>query len=230
MPLGVLINCLSVFLGAVLGAALSSRITDDLQEKLPVLFGFCAMGIGVHSIVKASSMAAVVMAVILGYCLGNAIRLEARVHRFLGRLLARLCDSSSEEKLSMLVTFATICCFSGFGWYGALTESLSGSPDILISKSVLDFFTAVLFAAVIGKTVCFLPVGQIAVMMIVFFAGKFIAPYISAEAFLDMSACGGLLTFATGLRISKIKPFPILDFAPALILVCPISQLLSMLL
>lgn len=229
MPLGVISNCLSVFFGSVLGALLSRRITDELQEKLPILFGFCAMGIGMHSIVKAHSMAAVVMAVISGYCLGHAIHLEASVHRFLGRFLARISSGKDEEKLSMLVTFATICCFSGFGWYGALTESLSGNPDILISKSVLDFFTAVLFAAVIGKTVCFLPIAQLAVMLAVFLAGKLLAPLITAEAFLDMSACGGLLTFATGLRISKIKPFPILDFAPSLILICPISQLLNML-
>lgn len=208
MPLGVLINFLSVFLGAVLGAALSSRITDELQEKLPVLFGFCAMGIGVHSVVKANSMAAVVMAVILGYCLGHAIHLETTVQRFLGKIIARFSSGKDEEKFSMLVTFATICCFSGFGWYGALTESLSGNPDILISKSVLDFFTAVLFAAVIGKTVCMLPIGQLAVMLAVFLAGKLVTPYITAHAFLDMSACGGLLTLATGFRVSKLSPSP----------------------
>ena len=39
----------------------------------------------------------------------------------------------------------------------------------------------------------------------------------------DFKACGGLILLATGLRIAKIKDYPIADMIPAMVLVWPIS-------
>ena len=45
--------------------------------------------------------------------------------------------------------------------------------------------------------------------------------------FADLSACGGILTMAAGVRVSKIKSVPLVDLMPALILVMPFSALWS---
>lgn len=41
----------------------------------------------------------------------------------------------------------------------------------------------------------------------------------------DFKACGGFIMLATGLRMIKVKMFPIADMVPAMILVMPISAL-----
>ena len=41
----------------------------------------------------------------------------------------------------------------------------------------------------------------------------------------DFKACGGILLFATGFRMIKVKEFPIADMIPAMILVMPVSFL-----
>lgn len=43
----------------------------------------------------------------------------------------------------------------------------------------------------------------------------------------DFKACGGFLLLATGLRMTKIKEFPIADMIPAMVLVMPLSGLWS---
>ncbi len=41
----------------------------------------------------------------------------------------------------------------------------------------------------------------------------------------DFKACGGFVLLATGLRIARIREFPIADMIPAMILVMPVSAI-----
>ena len=232
MPIGVIINSMSTLLGGLLGCLLSSVIPKRFQEDLPVLFGYCAMAIGINSIIKVQSMAAVVIAVVIGYCMGSALLLERRGQRFLKLVIERIFARTSTGQDSvrddaMLITVAALFCFSGFGWYGALMESLTGSAEILISKSVLDFFTAMLFAGLLGRVICILPFMQIAVLLLVFLTGRLLGGCFTPDALANLSAAGGILTLATGFRVAKIKSVPIFDMVPALVLVFPLTMLLA---
>ena len=44
----------------------------------------------------------------------------------------------------------------------------------------------------------------------------------------DFVACGGILTIAAGLRVSKIKDIPLINMLPALVLVMPFSAVWGM--
>ncbi|MBT9777466.1 DUF554 family protein [Clostridium sp. MCC353] len=112
-----------------------------------------------------------------------------------------------------------------FGVFGVFTEGLSGDSSILISKSVLDFCTAFIFASTLGITVSFIVIPQIFIFLALFFLSHIIEPMITSSVLMDFMACGGILTIAAGLRIAKIKAIPIADMIPALILIIPLSFL-----
>ena len=96
-----------------------------------------------------------------------------------------------------------------------------------MSKAVLDFFTAMIFASTLGAAICAIPIPQVIILFIVFGAGKLLAGVLTPTMFADLSACGGILTLAAGFRVSKIKSVPLVDLMPALILVMPFSWLWS---
>ena len=73
MPIGVLTNCAAVLVGGLLGTALGKILPPALKEHLPGLFGYCAIAIGVNSIIKASGMTAVVLAILVGFVVGLAL-------------------------------------------------------------------------------------------------------------------------------------------------------------
>ena len=50
-------------------------------------------------------------------------------------------------------------------------------------------------------------------------------PFVTTSMFADFKACGGLLVIATGLRMMKIKDFPLADMVVSIILVIPLSWL-----
>jgi hypothetical protein len=127
--------------------------------------------------------------------------------------------------MDFYITAVALFCCSGFGWFSALTEGITGDPSLMLSKSVLDFFTALIFAAVLGFALCAIPLPQICILLCVFGVGHLVAPMLTQSMFADLSACGGLLTLGAGLRVAKIKSLPLVDMMPALVLVMPFSAL-----
>ncbi|MBQ8537306.1 MAG: DUF554 domain-containing protein [Clostridia bacterium] len=227
MPTGILINILAVLLGSLLGCLIAKRIPQRFQEVLPSLFGFCSIAIGVNSIIKVSSLAVPVIAVLVGYCIGGLLKLEERCHGLLKKLLPKVVKGSEGMDMTAYITVTALFCFSGVGWYGVLSESIGGVPDILYAKSVMDFFTAVLFAALLGRAVCLIPIGQTAVFILLFLLGKLIAPMTTPDMFNALTACGGIISVATGFRVSKIRIVPLIDMMPALLLVLVLAKIFA---
>lgn len=227
MPIGVLTNCAAVLLGGVLGTALGKVLPEDLKDNLPTLFGLCSIGIGINSIIKVSGMTAVVLALLVGFTIGHLLHLEYWTSKFFQRLVHVLHLGGDEIDMDFYITAVALFCCSGFGWYSTLTEGITGDPSLLMSKAVLDGFTAMIFASTLGRSVCAIPLPQCVILLLVFGAGRLLAGVLTPTMFADLSACGGILTVAAGFRVAKIKSLPLVDLMPALILVMPFSVLWS---
>ena len=62
MPIGVIINVLSVAIGGIVGAAAGEKFSDKFKSELNLVFGACSMGIGINSIILMKNMPAVIFA------------------------------------------------------------------------------------------------------------------------------------------------------------------------
>ena len=233
---GVIANILAVILGGVFGTVFRSFLSRELTEGLNAVFGVCAMGMGVASIVLMENRPAVILAVVLGSALGLALGLGRRINSgamLLQKPLAKVLKSgapsgvSQEEFLSLLVTAIVLFCASGTGIYGCLDAGMTGSASVLLAKSVLDFFTAAVFACTLGAVTAVVAVPQTVIFLALFFAAKAVFPLTTPSMIADFKACGGFLLVATGLRIAKIKEFPVADMIPAMVLAMPLSGLWS---
>lgn len=230
MPTGVFIDCACVLAGALLGSLAGKHIPEKLQTELNIILGFCSMAIGVNSIIKVSSMAPVVFAVLIGYAIGALLKLEDRLTALAGVVVRCLpVPQGREFSMERYITVVVLFCVSGFGVYGTFVEAMSGDSSILFSKSVLDMITALIFAIGLRWAVVIIPVPMLVVMLFMFGIGKQITPVVSTEMLMDFTACGGILTMAAGLRVAGIKRTAITNLVPALILVMPMSWIWSLL-
>jgi hypothetical protein len=100
---------------------------------------------------------------------------------------------------------------------------MTGDHSILISKSILDLFTALIFACMLGLIVSAIAIPQFIIFFILFLCAGVIYPMTTPAMINDFKACGGFLLIATGFRMLKLKMFPTADMIPAMILVMPIS-------
>lgn len=231
MPYGVLVDSLAVALGGLIGAKSGERLSGAFKEKLNLVFAVCSMGMGVTAITQMQNMPAVVLSLILGTAAGVCLRLNARIERagaWMQRAMARALHAKSAALSgdpALLVTAIVLFCASGTGIYGAMVSGMSGDHSILISKAILDLFTALIFACSLGAAVAAIAAPQCAVFLALFACAKLIFPLTTPAMVADFKACGGLIMLATGFRMAKLRDFPIADMIPALALIWPVSAL-----
>ena len=225
---GIICNVLAVALGGLAGALFGQRLPEHFRIGLNSIFGICAMGMGISSITLMENMPAVIMAVILGTSVGLLIHLGDRITAS-GKLLQNAMEKrgigggGSGFDISLFVTAVVLFCSSGTGIYGCLDAGMTGNVTILMSKSVLDFFTALIFACSLGIITSVIAIPQFVIFVCLFLLAKMIYPLTSPAMINDFKACGGFVLLATGFRIARIKEFPIADMIPAMILVMPVS-------
>lgn len=233
MAIGVIINALSVLIGGILGAMLGHKLNPKLKSELTLVFGICSLGMGISSISMMKYLPAVIFAIIVGTAIGltchvgdwinkGAIQMQKPIAKLFKNQSTQL---SEEEFLSQLVVIIVLFCASGTGIYGTLTSGMTGDHSILISKSILDFFTAVIFACNLGYVVSVICIPQFLFFYALFLCAGVIFPLTSPDMIADFKACGGFIMLATGLRMMKLKEFPIADMLPAMVLVMPVSFL-----
>ena len=168
----------------------------------------------------------------IGTGIGLAVHLGEKINAGAGvmqRGISKFLKNSSselseDEFMNTLVTIIVLFCASGTGIYGSIVSGMSGDHSVLISKSILDLFTAAIFACSLGMVVCMIAIPQI----IIFFDTLFLRqqqffPLTTPDMINDFKACGGFLMLATGFRMVKLKNFPTADMIPAMVLIMPMS-------
>lgn len=244
MPIGIIVNSLSILLGGLAGAFWREKIPNRLEVSLPLTFGIVAMGLGINFIVKINTLPPVVLALVLGSTIGELIYLEKKIERCanlargpIERLFPRKKGSEFEEEsiavtktkdekefMGKFIGVLILVCTSSTGIIGALREGMTGDHSILLAKSILDFFTVGIFAATLGYLVVITCIPQLIIFLSLFFSASLIMPATTPVMIADFTACGGLILLATGMRICGIKAFPVANMLPALIFVMPLSH------
>ena len=133
MPVGIITNVASVVIGGLLGAAMGGRLREPFKEKLNMVLGSCAMCMGISSIVKMENMPAVILAIILGTCIGLMVHLGEKINaagKWMQAGMSRFVPASQglsrQEFDERLVTAIVLFCASGTGIYGAIVSGMNG--------------------------------------------------------------------------------------------------------
>ena len=230
MPIGVIANCLGIIIGGIAGSFIGPRLTESFKTNLNLVFGACAMTMGISSISLMKNMPAVILSVILGTVIGLIIHLGNLTQKMgmgMEKIISKIIPGQSKkdaEYQSVLVTAIVLFCASGTGIYGSITAGMTGDHSILLAKTVLDLATALIFACILGVVTCVIAVPQFIIFMVLFLLAGAIYPFCTETMICDFKACGGVLLVATGFRMMKVKEFPIADMIPAMVLVMPLSH------
>lgn len=232
VPLGPYVNGTAVAIGGLAGAFIGTKLPERLRTALPQTFGLASMGLGISMIIKLQHLPAVILALIVGSILGEMFYLEKAIGRVGTRakgLIERIFPAreglTPEEFIEKFVAVLVLFCASGTGIFGAMNEGMTGNPDILYVKSILDFFTSGIFATALGYAVASVCLPQVAIQILLMFCATWIMPMTDPGMIADFSAVGGLIMLATGFRIAGVKPFPVANMLPGLLLAMPFSHL-----
>lgn len=228
MPIGVIVNSIAILVGGLIGSFSRERIPEKIKTALPVIFSACALALGVTLIVGVKNLPPVVLSLILGTAIGELLDIEEKLHRFTLKLQNKIekgMANSNEKTIENFITLLVLFSMNAGCVIGALYEGMTGDITLNLIKSILDFFTAMIFATTIGYLVMLISIPTLVVGVSFFSLSFLILPYLSEAMIADFTASGGIITLLVGIRMMELKKVPVANTIPTIILVIPLSYL-----
>jgi len=226
MPTGIIVNVAVVAIGGILGVLFKKKFPKCWINTLPLVFSLCAMTMGVTYMVKLQNLSAVVLALILGTMIGELIAIESKVAGIVGKATSAVpVLKMTDEQMETFTAVTVLFCASGAGIFGSMNAGFTGDHSILFAKSILDFFTAIIFGITLGGAVSLIAIPQSVIQFSLFFCAALLMPFITDAMSADFKACGGIITLAVGLKMLNVQRFKVVNMVPALIIVMPLSAL-----
>lgn len=222
MP-ATLVNCTLILLGSLVGLLFRNRISDRFSAILMKALGLCVLGIGISSAIKTQNTLCVVVCMVVGTVMGEALRIEDRLDSLGDLLKAKLVKENSgggSRFTEGFVTASVLFCVGAMAVTGAIEAGINHNYTILISKSVIDGITAISFAAAMGLGVAFSAIPILIYQGGLTLLAGVVGPYLSAAMLTEMSAVGGLIICGIALNMLDLgkKRIKIGNMLPAIFL------------
>ena len=215
LMIATIINAVAVIIGAFLGLFFKSRISSEFKAIVMTSSGLITLVLGLGMAFEAPDTLASLFSLILGGFAGTALKIEDRVLS----LGERLAPKKEGEDVSFGLGFlnsSLLFCSGAMSIVGSIDAGTVGNYDLILIKSVMDGFMAVVFAAAYGKGVFLSALTIIIYQGFFTLAGGFLSPVLGEGGIAIISAVGALSL----LEIKKIKTgnfLPSLVFAPILL-------------
>lgn len=216
--IGTLVNTAAVLGGGTIGLLLKKRMPERVTTIYFQAIGLFTLAIGASMAVKMDHILIVVSSLAIGSLMGEWIDLERGAERLTIWLKHRF-HIGNEKFSEGLVTAFLLFCVGSLTILGTIQEGTGGSPDLLYTKSLMDFFSAILLASAFGVGVIFsavpLFIFQVALTLLAAYAGNFFTD----EIILGLTSVGGIMLIGLGINILGIKKIRIMNMLPSLVIV-----------
>ena len=230
MPgLGTIINVVAIVAAGLLGAGAGKLLNERLQEGLQKASGVCVLFIGMAgalqgmlSVGDGSSLVSgmsvfVVISIVAGTLVGEAVDIDALVRRFGEWLKRRTGNSGDRAFVDAFVTASVTVCVGAMAVVGAVQDGMAGDISILCTKAILDFVIILVMTCSLGRGCAFsaIPVGvfQGAVTAL----AVLIKPLMTEPALAGLSMVGSILIFCVGVNLVWDTKLRVANMLPAII-------------
>ncbi len=203
------INAGLILLGSIIGLLFKNRISDRFASVVTHALALCVLGIGIASAIKTADTLCVIVCMVIGTLLGEALNIEGRLDGagdFLRRKLVR--GENNSRFTEGFVTATVMYCVGAMAITGSMEAGLNQNYSILVSKGVIDGVTSITFAAAMGVGVAFSILPLIIYQGAITLLAGVVGPYLSDPVVLEMSAVGGTVIMGIGINMmgaTKVK-------------------------
>ncbi len=236
--LAVFVNCGTVILGSIIGLLFAKKFTDELLEMIQTACGVITIIIGLQMAFKYESIVYLALSLIIGAIIGYAIDIDGAILRLGGWLqkvttpkpkavaegsAAATVDTTLEEQKKHNFAYAflnasVLFCVGAMTIIGSFKAGVEHDYTIIFTKSILDGFMAISFAAAMGVGTVF------SVILILIYQGGLtllsgvLQPFVTDSMLNEISACGGAIIIMIGLNLLGLKKIKTANFLPGLLI------------
>lgn len=217
--LGTLINVATVGVGSLLGMGLKSKLPERFIEVVFQVMGLFTLLLGFMMALETGDPLILLLGTLGGAVLGEALQLEARSTRLAERLGASKSPDDAKQFAQGLMTAFMLFCVGALTVVGCFDEGLKGDNKLIITKSIMDFFSSMALASAFGKGVLFSVIPLLLYQGGLTMLAGSIEPWLSEAMITEMTACGGLMMVGLGITILKLRTLRVVNMLPGLLVV-----------
>ncbi len=216
--IGTIVNTVAVIGGGTIGLLLKKRMPERVTTIYFQAIGLFTLAIGASMAVKMERILIVVASLAIGSLLGEWWNLEQGAERMGDKLKARF-RMGSERFTEGLVTAFLLFCVGSMTILGTIQEGVEGNPDLLFTKSLMDFFSAILLASAFGIGVVFTALPLFVFQAALTLLAKYAATFFTEEIIVGLTSTGGIMLIGLGINILGIKKLRVMNMLPSLVIV-----------
>jgi uncharacterized membrane protein YqgA involved in biofilm formation len=213
------VNTAAIIVGSSIGLVFKKSLPEKYQTVYFEAIGLFTLLLGVKMSLNMSSPLLVVLSLVLGGFIGMKIQLDKKTEQ-LGDYIKAKTQSKNDHFTEGLTTGFLLFCMGSMTIVGSIEEGFGKTSDLLLTKSIMDFFSAIMLASGLGVGVLFssvlLLLFQGGITLLVSIAGKDIPQEIISE----ITVVGGIILIGLSINLLKIKKIEIINLLPALFFIC----------
>ena len=226
---GVLINVLTVVVGALVGLLFKKGIPERVSKAAMIGLGVCTLYIGISGSLCGENVLIIIASVVLGAICGTLLDIDGAVNRLATKVEGKFRKEGQKTSLAEgFVSSTLLFCVGSMTVTGSIQAGLTGDHSILITKAMLDLVSAMMLASSLGAGVL-LSAGSVLVIQggLVLLAGV-ISPLMRPEAVNEMTCTGSLLIIMIGTNLMDITKFKVADYLPAILFAPILHNIVSL--
>ncbi|HHT49008.1 MAG TPA: DUF554 domain-containing protein [Firmicutes bacterium] len=226
---GTIINAIAIIVGATVGLLIKNGISERVKHTIMQGIGLAVVILGLSGALQEMFFVTaqggierrftmlVIFSLVGGGVIGAGLRLEEGIEAF-GRRLEKKFTGLQGGFARGFITASLVYCVGAMAVVGAFEDGLTGKIDILLSKSLLDGVSAVVFSASLGPGVIFSAGAVFLYQGILTLLAGLLKTVMTAEVLSQMSLIGGILIMSIGLNILEVTKIKVGNLLPAIFL------------
>lgn len=216
--IGTIVNVIAVVAGGSLGLLLNKKLPERFVSIFFQVIGLFTLFLGISLALKTTHVLHMIMALISGALVGEALGLEGLTGKSSEWLKHKLKIRNARFTEGALTAFL-LYCMGSLTILGGIQEGMTGDASLLYMKSLMDGVSSIALASGLGIGVLFsaipLLIYQGSITLLASAAGDFIPEIMVTE----LSAVGGILLLGLGINILELKKIKVMNLLPALVMI-----------
>jgi len=230
--LGTIVNCIAIIAGSIVGILFSRKISEDVAVVITSAAGIVTLIIGFGMAFKAQNIIYLALSLIAGGLLGTWWDIDGKIlalgrfleHRFGKKTPPAGADGEQAGKTDSRFAYAflnasVLFCVGAMAIVGSFKAGTEGDYTILYTKSVLDGFMSIVFAAAMGIGTAFAALSILVYQGLLTLVSSVIKPWVSEQMIAELTGLGGAFVIMIGINLLDLKKLKTANYLPALIVI-----------
>ncbi|MBP5402844.1 MAG: DUF554 domain-containing protein [Treponema sp.] len=224
----VFVNCIAVIIGSLVGIAFSKKVSGKMTVVIQDAAGIITVILGLQMAFQFQNIIYLSLSLLLGGIIGSVLDIDGKIlglgNSFEKVLLKIGRKTESEPKEGndfghAFLNASCLFCVGAMSILGSFDAGIRGNYTVIFTKSILDGFMAITFAASMGIGTLFSFVTVLVYQGALTLLSGLLQPYATEQMLAEITGCGGAMIMMIGVNLLGLKKIKTANYLPAIIFV-----------